>query len=36
VPGYRYRLYSRAGDELGVYETLAWNWQVGDTLEAAW
>jgi hypothetical protein len=33
VPGYRYRLYNRDGDEVGVYETLAWNWTVGDVLE---
>ena len=33
MPGYTYRLYNRDGDEVGVYETLAWNWTVGDVLE---
>jgi hypothetical protein len=33
MPGYRYKLYSPDGDELGVYETLAWNWKVGDVLQ---
>jgi hypothetical protein len=33
VPGYKYRLYNREGDEIGTYQTLAWNWTVGDTLE---
>jgi hypothetical protein len=33
MPGYRYRLYSRDGDEVGVYESLAWNWKVGDGLQ---
>jgi hypothetical protein len=33
VPGYRYRLYSPDGDDVGVDETLAWNWTVGDVIE---
>jgi hypothetical protein len=33
MPGYKYRLYTQDGDEVGVYETLAWNWTVGDVLE---
>jgi hypothetical protein len=33
VPGYRYRLYTSDGDEVGVYETLAWNWKAGDRVE---
>jgi hypothetical protein len=33
VPGYKYLLYSTDGDEVGIYETLAWNWTVGDALE---
>jgi hypothetical protein len=31
VPGHRYRLYTRDGDEVGVYDTLAWNWKGGDS-----
>lgn len=34
MPGYRYRLYDRDGDEVGEYRTLAWNWAIGDVLEA--
>jgi hypothetical protein len=30
---YRYRIYSREGDEFGAYATAAWNWTVGDVLE---
>jgi hypothetical protein len=33
IPGYRYRMYDVDGDEVGVYETLAWNWEAGDTVE---
>jgi hypothetical protein len=35
VPGYRYRLYSTAGGEVGAYDTLAPNWAVGDRIETA-
>lgn len=33
MPGYKYRLYNTDGDEVGEYNTLAWNWTVGDVLE---
>jgi len=31
--GSTYRLYDRDGNEVGEYNTLAWNWQVGDVVE---
>jgi hypothetical protein len=26
-------LYDRDANEVGTYETLAWNWEAGDTVE---
>jgi hypothetical protein len=33
VPGYLYRLYSPDGDEVGTFNTLAWNWKAGETFQ---